>query len=33
MWQIDNRSPFAAAGTWVRDRQGREIWIVAVKAV
>ena len=32
MWQIDNRTPFAAAGTWVRDRDGREIWVVAVKA-
>ncbi|WP_063887699.1 DUF2169 domain-containing protein [Pseudorhodoferax sp. Leaf265] len=32
MWQIDNRTPFAAAGTWVRDRDGREVWITAVKA-
>lgn len=32
MWQLDNRSPFAAAGSWIRDPEGREIWIVAVKA-
>jgi hypothetical protein len=31
MWQIDNRTPFAAERTWVRDREGAEIWIVAVK--
>jgi hypothetical protein len=31
MWQIDNRSPFAADRGWVRDRNGTEIWIVAVK--
>lgn len=32
MWQLDNRSPFAAAGNWIRDQDGREVWIVAVKA-
>lgn len=32
MWQIDNRTPFAADRGWVRDRQGAEIWLVAVKA-
>jgi hypothetical protein len=31
MWQIENRTPFAAERTWVRDRDGAEIWIVAVK--
>lgn len=31
MWQIDNRTPFAAERTWVRDRNGAEIWLVAVK--
>ncbi|SCX77848.1 DUF2169 domain-containing protein [Nitrosospira sp. Nsp13] len=31
MWQLDNRTPFAAERTWVRDRNGAEIWLVAVK--
>ena len=31
MWQIDNRTPFAAERGWVRDRNGAEIWLVAVK--
>ncbi len=31
MWQLDNRTPFAAERTWVRDREGRELWLVAVK--
>jgi hypothetical protein len=31
MWQLDNRTPFAAERGWVRDRNGSEIWIVAVK--
>jgi hypothetical protein len=31
MWQLDNRTPYAAERTWVRDRDGAEIWIVAVK--
>lgn len=32
MWQVDNRTPFAAERGWVRDRGGEEIWLVAVKA-
>jgi len=32
MWQIDNRTPFAAERGWVRDRDGSEVWLVAVKA-
>lgn len=32
MWQVDNRTPFAAERGWVRDREGTEIWLVAVKA-
>lgn len=32
MWQVDNRTPFAAERSWVRDRDGTEIWLVAVKA-
>jgi hypothetical protein len=32
MWQLDNRTPFAVDRDWVRDRDGSEIWLVAVKA-
>ena len=32
MWQIDNRTPFAAAQGWVRDRRGAEVFLVVVKA-
>lgn len=32
MWQVDNQTPFAAERGWVRDRNGAEIWLVAVKA-
>jgi len=31
MWTLDNRTPFAAERSWVRDRDGGEIWLVAVK--
>ncbi|MEP6652619.1 MAG: hypothetical protein ABJA82_04640 [Myxococcales bacterium] len=31
MWQIENRTPFAAGQGWVRDRNGAETWIVAMK--
>lgn len=31
MWQIDNRTPFAAERSWFRDRNGAEVWVVAVK--
>jgi hypothetical protein len=31
MWQVDNRTPFAAERSWVRDRDGAEVWLVAVK--
>ncbi|MBK7514862.1 MAG: DUF2169 domain-containing protein [Betaproteobacteria bacterium] len=32
MWQVDNRTPFATERGWVRDRDGSEVWLVAVKA-
>jgi hypothetical protein len=32
MWQVDNRTPFAAERGWVRDRDGAEVWLVALKA-
>jgi hypothetical protein len=31
MWQVENTTPFAAAGNWVRDRDGAEVWLVAVR--
>lgn len=31
MWQLDNRTPFAAERAWVRDRDGAEVWLVALK--
>ena len=31
MWQVKNVTPFGAAGSWVRDRDGAEIWLVAVR--
>jgi len=31
MWLVDNRTPFAAERGWVRDRDGAEVWLVAVK--
>jgi hypothetical protein len=32
MWQIDDRSPFASLGYFVRDRHGLEHWVVALRA-
>lgn len=31
MWLLTNNTPFAAERTWVRDENGAEVWIVAVK--
>ena len=31
MWGLKNHSPFSAERTWVRDKNGAEIWLVAVK--
>lgn len=31
MWLLDNKTPFAADNTWVRDENGAEEWIVAIK--
>lgn len=33
MWETVNRTPFAAQGTFARDRHGIEHWVVAVRAV
>ncbi len=32
MWKLDNQTPYAASQTWIRDADGAEVWIVAVKA-
>lgn len=32
MWALLNRTPHAAERTWVRDKDGNHIWVVAVKA-
>lgn len=31
MWTIHNETPFAAERSWARDRDGAEVWLVAVK--
>ena len=31
MWLLNNSTPFAAERTWVRDSDGAEVWLVAVK--
>jgi len=31
MWQLENRTPYAAQRSWVRAKDGAEIWLVAVK--
>lgn len=32
MWALENQTSFAAERTWLRDQNGAEVWIVAVKA-
>lgn len=32
MWEVDNRSPFAALGYFVRDHAGLEHWVLAIRA-
>lgn len=31
MWQVHNLTPFAADRSWIRDRDGAEVWLVAVR--
>jgi hypothetical protein len=31
MWALDNRTPYAAERNWIRDKDGRHQWIVAIK--
>jgi len=32
MWMLDNRTPYEAERTWIRDKEGIHHWIVVVKA-
>lgn len=32
MWHVDNKTPFAVDRTWIRDNDGAEVWVVALKA-
>lgn len=32
LWLLANETPFAVERTWVRDRTGAEVWLVAIKA-
>jgi hypothetical protein len=32
MWALQNRTPYGAERTWIRDKSGRHYWVVAVKA-
>lgn len=31
MWSLENHTPFAAERSWVRDKNGAEVWLVAVR--
>lgn len=33
MWEVDNKTPFATAGYFVRDKAGAEHWCVAVRGL
>jgi len=32
MWALENLTPFVAERSWVRDKNGAEVWVVAIKA-
>lgn len=32
MWQINNQTPYTIKESWIRGREGEEIWTVALKA-
>ena len=32
MWLLQNSTPFEAERTWIRDAEGAEVWLVAIKA-
>lgn len=32
MWEVNNQTPYAVGKTWIRDKDGAEVWIVAIKA-
>ncbi len=31
MWELSNGTPFATERTWARDKNGAEVWLIAVK--
>lgn len=31
MWALENNTPFASERAWVRDQDGAELWVVAIK--
>jgi len=31
MWSLDNQTPFATERCWVRDKDGAEVWLIAVR--
>jgi len=31
VWEVENGTPFQASGNWIRDRDGAEVWLVAVR--
>lgn len=32
MWRVDNHTQYTVGCTWIRDQDGAEVWVVAVKA-
>ncbi|TQF15278.1 DUF2169 domain-containing protein [Myxococcus llanfairpwllgwyngyllgogerychwyrndrobwllllantysiliogogogochensis] len=32
MWALQNKTPYAAERTWVRDKDGHHLWVIALKA-
>lgn len=32
MWIVTNKTPYAAAGSWVQDKDANKLWLVVVKA-
>ena len=32
MWVVRNKTPYAAAASWVQDKDANKIWLVVVKA-
>lgn len=32
MWQVKNQTPYVVKGSWIRNRQGEEVWVIVLKA-